>query len=87
MVEQQWYYYLIHSWGDKGVHPFPKDFSLKVNVIAWLEFELTKIPQSSSLKPQRSNINPNLLANQLWCIDFFTSPTPFVIPHRLPAFL
>ena len=26
---------------DKGVHAFPKGISLKVNVIAWLEFELT----------------------------------------------
>ena len=36
------------------------------------------------LKPQHSN--PNLLANQLWCIDFFTPPTPHIIPHRLPCF-
>ena len=27
------------------------------------------------------------LANQLWCSDFFTPPTPLIIPHRLPAFL
>ena len=39
------------------------------------------------LKPQRSNPNPNPLANQLWCIDFLTPPTPLIIPHRLPAFL
>ena len=37
------------------------------------------------LKPQHSNPNP--LANQLWCIDFLTPPTPLTIPHRLPAFL
>ena len=43
----------------------------------------------SPLKPQRSspNTNPNPLANQLWCIDFLTPPTPLIIPHRLPAFL
>ena len=39
------------------------------------------------LKPQHSNPNPNSLANQLWCIDFLTPPTPLIIPHRLPAFL
>ena len=41
------------------------------------------------LKPQHSkpNPNPNPLANQLWCIDFLTSPTPLIIPHRLPALL
>ena len=37
------------------------------------------------LKPQHSNPNP--LANQLWCIDFLTPPTPLIIPHRLPGFL
>ena len=31
---------LIHSWENKGVHIFPKRICLKVNVIAWLEFEL-----------------------------------------------
>ena len=41
------------------------------------------------LKPQHSNPNPNSnsLANQLWCIDFLTPPTPLIIPHRLPGFL
>ena len=29
----------------------------------------------------------NHLANQLWCTDFLTPPTPLIIPHRLPAFL
>ena len=37
------------------------------------------------LKTQHSNPSP--LANQLWCIDFLTPPTPLIIPHRLPAFL
>ena len=27
------------------------------------------------------------LANQLWCFDFLTPPTPYIIPHRLPTFL
>ena len=37
------------------------------------------------LKPQHSNPNP--LANQLWSIDFLTSPTPLIISHTLSAFL
>ena len=41
----------------------------------------------SPLKPQHSNPNPNPLANQLWCIDLLTPPTPLIIPHRLTAFL
>ena len=39
------------------------------------------------LRFQHSNPNPNSLANQLWCINFLTPPTPLIIPHRLPAFL
>ena len=39
------------------------------------------------LKPQHSKPSPNPLANQLWCIDFLTPPTPLIIPHRLPGFL
>ena len=38
-------------------------------------------------KHQHSNPNPNPLANQLWCIDALTPPTPLIIPHRLRAFL
>ena len=44
-----------------------------------------RISSLTPLKPQHSNPNP--LANQLWCIDFLTPPTPFIIPYRLPAFL
>ena len=39
LEEQQWYY-LTHSWEDKGAHTFPKGIRLKVNVIARLEHEL-----------------------------------------------
>ena len=38
--EEQWRYYLTHSWWYKSVHSFPKSINLKVNTIAWLEFEL-----------------------------------------------
>ena len=27
------------------------------------------------------------MANQLWCSDFLTPPTPLIIPQRLPVFL
>ena len=46
-----------------------------------------EISSWTPLKLQHSNPNPNPLANQLWCIDFLTPPTPHIIPHRLPAFL
>ena len=35
------------------------------------------------LKPQHGNPNPNYLANQLWCIDFLTPPTP--LTDSLPS--
>ena len=40
LQEEQLWYYLIHSWEDKGVHTFPKGICPKVNVIARLEYEL-----------------------------------------------
>ena len=39
LEEQQWYY-VTHSWEDKGVHTFPKSICPKVNVIARVDFEL-----------------------------------------------
>ena len=38
--EQQQWYYLTHSWEDKGVRTFPKGICPKLNTITWLEFEL-----------------------------------------------
>ena len=41
------------------------------------------------LRPQRSHPNPihnpNPLANQLWCIDFLTPPTPLHHPSQTPC--
>ena len=48
---------------------------------------IQRISSWTPLKPQHSNPNPNRLANQLWCINFLTPPTPLIIPHRLPTFL
>ena len=40
LIEEQYWYYLTHSWEDKGVHTFPKGICPKVNVIARPEYEL-----------------------------------------------
>ena len=40
LLEQLWYY-LTHSWEDKEFHTFPNGICPKVNIIAWLEIELT----------------------------------------------
>ena len=42
------------------------------------------ISSRTPLKPQHSNPSPNSLANQLWCIDFLTPPTPLIIPRGCP---
>ena len=41
LLEEQLWYYLTHSWEDKGVHTFPKSICPKVNLIARLKYELT----------------------------------------------
>ena len=51
----------------------------------WVLASSDGISSWTPLKPQHSNLNP--FANQLWCSDFLTLPTPLIIPHRLPAFL
>ena len=40
LYKKQLWYYLTHSWKDKGVNTFPKSISLKVNEMARIEFEL-----------------------------------------------
>ena len=40
LLEEQYWYYLTHSWEDKGVHTFPKGICPKMNIIARLEYEL-----------------------------------------------
>ena len=39
-LERRQWYYLTHSRKDKKVYAFPESISLKVNLIARLEFEL-----------------------------------------------
>ena len=40
LVEEHQWFYLIHSWGDKGIYTFPKSIGLKMKIIAWLEVGL-----------------------------------------------
>ena len=40
LVEDQKWYFLIHSWGIRGFTPFTKGIRMKLNLIAWLGFEL-----------------------------------------------
>ena len=73
---QGWSYGLVHCPGGNATDPISRVLASSDRISSW-----------TPLKPQHSNPNPNPLANQLWCIDFLTPPTPLIIPHRLPAFL
>ena len=87
---QRWCCGLVHCPGENTDEPIWCVFASSQGISSWT---LLKPPQSnpnhSPLANQHSNpsTNPNPLANQLWCIDFLTLPTPLIIPHRLPAFL
>ena len=39
LVEEQQWYYLTNSWGDKEVHTFRRGINPEVNVFAQLEFD------------------------------------------------
>ena len=71
---QGWSCELVHCPGGNTTDPVWRVMASFDGISSW-----------TPLKPQHSNPNP--LANQLWCIDFLTPPTPLIIPHRLFAFL
>ena len=73
---QGWSCGLVHCPAGNATDPIWRVLASTQGISSW-----------TPLQPQHSNPNPNPLANQLWCIDFFTPPTPLIIPHRLPAFL
>ena len=75
---QGWSCGLGHCPGGNATDPIWRVLASSLGISSW-----------TPIKPQHSNPNPNPnpLANQLWCIDFLTPPTPLIIPHRLPAFL
>ena len=66
---------IVHTWNSNPI---------RSNLLR-LQCTCCTVPTTSG-RPH-SNPNPKPLANQLWCIDFLTPPTPLIIPGRLPAFL
>ena len=65
----------MHCPGGNATDPIWRVLASSLGISSW-----------TPLKPQHSNPNSKPLANQLWCIDFLTPPTPLIIPYRLPAF-
>ena len=73
---QRWSCGLVHCTGWNATNPIWRVLASSLGISSW-----------APIKPQHNNLNPNPLANWLWCSDFLTSPTTLIIPHRLPAFL
>ena len=73
---QGWSCGLVYCPGGNATDPIWRVLASSNGISSW-----------TPLKHQHSNPNPNPLANQLWCIDFLTPPTPLIIPHRLCGFL
>ena len=66
----------MHCPGGNATDPIWRELASSDGISSW-----------TPLKPKHTNRSPNCFAYQLWCIDFFTPPTPIIITHRLPAFL
>ena len=73
---KEWSCGLVYCPGRNSIEPIWRVLASSEGISSW-----------TPLKPQHSNPNPNPLANQLWCIDFLTPPTPLIIHHWLPALL
>ena len=71
---QGWSCVLVHCPDENATDPISRVLASSQGISSW-----------TFLKPQHSNPNPS--ANQLWCIDFLTLPTPLITLHRLSAFL
>ena len=72
----RWSCRLVHCPGGNATDPIWRILVSTDGISSW-----------TPLKPQHNNPNPNPLAHQLWCIDFLTPPTPFIIPQGLLGFL
>ena len=73
---QGWSCGLVHCPAGNDTDPIWRFLASSLGISSW-----------TPVKAQHSNPNPKPLANQLWCIDFLTPPTPLILPHRLPTFL
>ena len=71
---QGWSCGLVHCPAGNATDPIWRVLASSDRISSW-----------TPLKPQHSNpnTNPNSLANQLWCIDFFTPSTPLITPDRI----
>ena len=75
---QGWSCGLVHCPGGNATNPIWRVLASFEGISSWTPIKL---------QHSNPNLNPYPLANQLWCIDFLTPPTPLITPHRLPVFL
>ena len=77
---QEWSFGLVYCLSGNAFDPIWRVHASSDGISSW-----------TPLKPQHTNPNtnpnPKPLANQLWCTNFLTPPTPLIIPHRFPVFL
>ena len=66
LEEGHFWYYLTHSWRDKGIHNFPNGISFKVNIIAQLEFILVYYVQHISLYTMETFLNSEFKLFYMW---------------------
>ena len=64
----------MHCPGGYATDPISRVLASSDIISSWTHLK------HSNLNP---NPNPNSLANQLWCIDFLTTPASLIILHRL----
>ena len=73
---QGWKCGLMYCLGGNSTDPISRVLASSDGIFSW-----------TPLEPQQSNPNPNPLANQLWCINFLTPPTPLIIPAFLESLM
>ena len=74
---QGWSCGLEHCSGGNSTDPIWRVLASSDRISSWTPLKL---------KHSNRNRNPKPLANQLWCIDFLTPPTPLIIPTQTPWF-
>ena len=74
LVEGEWCFYLIHSWGDEQFHAFPKCIPPKVNLIVRLWFKLTHFyAMLTHLHSQMYAYNPEVPRYMWVCLYLFVT--------------
>ena len=83
LVEEQQWWYLTHSWDNKTVHTFPRGIYSKVNVTAWLGFELAYFEAAVQ---HISHFDMRTLSHLVRKEDYGQFTLKALVPTRSPKF-